>query len=149
MSNDSLAEIYERDEQLLKKMGVMTSTDLENAMKGVRGFKGVYAMDQIPMRLSPGESFIANIDRASRRGSHWIAVYRTPLLIYYYNSFARSPTLAVRQLARNEGVQCVYNRTRHQQRDELNCGERCMDVIHALRANRQAFHNDGTTRLRV
>jgi len=53
----------------------MTSaTQLETALRGVKGFRGVFASDDLPDAFRPGESLISNYDPEGGPGSHWVAM---------------------------------------------------------------------------
>ncbi|KYQ93232.1 hypothetical protein DLAC_05878 [Tieghemostelium lacteum] len=62
----------------------------------VKGFKGVFAADEIE-NIEPDKkmSFIMNLDKSNQPGSHWVAVYidtDKDKSIEYYDSLCGSPT---------------------------------------------------------
>ena len=74
----------------------MNSDQILHVMSGVNGFLGVFPANKIPLKSklnSPfPKSFIANMDTASRPGSHWIAIYiPTPHIIEYFDNFGDWP----------------------------------------------------------
>lgn len=84
-------------------------------------FTGVYASDKVPRTLTYA---IINLDKATERGSHWVAVARQRHGLYLlYDSFGRTKAKILPDL------QLLTKDTDHdaeQRKSEDNCGGRCL-----------------------
>lgn len=56
-------------------------------------FKGVYACDMLPKKISLPAAFIVNLSPHNSRGSHWIGIFIDDKReAYYFDSFGFAPT---------------------------------------------------------
>ena len=57
-------------------------------------FGGVYASDSLPVHKKRFSSFIANLDRSTLPGSHWVAIYFENKYnsAYYFDSYGKAPS---------------------------------------------------------
>ena len=53
----------------------MLSLEIENKLKNLKNFHGVFSRDTLPIIKSYPASLIANVDTHDLKGSHWIAIY--------------------------------------------------------------------------
>jgi hypothetical protein len=102
---------------------VTTSTELNNACQSLFGkaFQGVFPSDRIP-RLVRHECAIANVDKSTQSGSHWIAM--TPALVY--DSFGRTNNKLIPHASLK---QHDTELDAEQTDDETNCGARCIAFL--------------------
>ena len=69
-----------------------SSVQLTDALRNVKGFRGVFASDTLPDTFRPGESLIVNYDPLGRPGSHWVAMKHAPSGEgLYFDSFGQPP----------------------------------------------------------
>jgi len=54
---------------------MLTNVYIENLMRNIPGFLGVFSSNNSPMLKNYGESIIINFDKKYERGSHFIAIY--------------------------------------------------------------------------
>lgn len=71
----------------------LTSLDMQNYLARYKSFKGVYAMDAIPLTLlSKPFGIIINLDPSWKSGSHWTAVYVSEYGNgVYFDSYGQPP----------------------------------------------------------
>jgi hypothetical protein len=73
------------------KVEEISNFQIEDDMKGVPGFLGVYAHDQVgDVVPKEGDSLIMNLDTIHQGGSHWVAMYFGDYA-YYFDSFGVPP----------------------------------------------------------
>lgn len=74
-----------------------TNEQLEKRLRGVDGFLGVFASDELPEVPKPrpgGYSLIANYSPSTDAGTHWIAMLRlndTTAPAYFFDSYGTAP----------------------------------------------------------
>ena len=54
---------------------MLTNIYIENLMKNIHGFLGVFSSNNSPMLKNHGECIIINFDKNYERGSHFIAIF--------------------------------------------------------------------------
>lgn len=59
---------------------------IEEVMKNVKGFKGVFSSNNIPLLKQNNSSLILNFDKEDEPGSHFIAVFLTKNHLLYFDS---------------------------------------------------------------
>ncbi len=80
-----------------RKKVVYTMIKLKMLWKNYKqkGFKGVYAIDEIDkIPVSNKMGVILNLDKSNQPGSHWVALYidaDKDKSVEYYDSFAEDP----------------------------------------------------------
>lgn len=78
-----------------------TSTQLNAVCRGTPGFRGVFAADQLPDDIRPGDSLIANYDTHDEDGTHWVAMrFPANAPAEFFDSFGLAPDQADRLLER-------------------------------------------------
>jgi hypothetical protein len=79
--------------------------------------------DQFPKYIRNNECFILNTDPSTKKGTHWVAFFKTNNKLYYYDSFNRSKS----ELSKYWSKRRLYkaNKTdRDQSFEEKSCGSR-------------------------
>jgi hypothetical protein len=85
----------------------LSNFEIDKYMKGHPGYLGCIASDEIDSHIVPKVkqgvkgSFVMNLDKHDKPGSHWVSCYFTPESIEYYNSFGEPPTQSFREGAKN------------------------------------------------
>ena len=69
---------------------MLQTDDLEKALKGYKGFHGVYAVDHLPKRKDMG-LYIANTDPSDEGGEHWVLYYVHGDVVEFFDTFGRTP----------------------------------------------------------
>ena len=64
---------------------------LNNKLKNVPGFIGVYSSDNLPNPALFNYSFIVNYDGEDKPGSHWVGFKSTNGKLKYFDSFGNPP----------------------------------------------------------
>ena len=73
----------------------LSNQDIERALRGENGFRGVYSYDLLP-NLKHGQFCVANTDNIlpvwdrPERGHHWLSVCREKDDVLVFDSFGRS-----------------------------------------------------------
>lgn len=96
---------------------------LEKAMKGVKGFKGVVPLDGLPTRLKKGDKWIINYQPQTQGGSHWIGLCVLGDRAVVFDSFGVKPPEAVVALIRRSGLHLVANNSTYQMAHSGACGQ--------------------------
>lgn len=122
----------------------LTNTQIDEFMKDNKNYLGTIASDQIVSEIVPKVrekstgSFIMNLDKSNKPGSHWVAVYFTPRSIEYFDSFANPPDPHVHEqlkhlahAIRPNDFPLVYkiNHVQKQDDDTSTCGYHAMKFI--------------------
>ena len=72
---------------------MLTTDQLEKALKNYPFFHGVYASDQLPDEIKRG-LYIANTDPSDKGGEHWVLFYKgEDGTIEFFDTFGRKPKL--------------------------------------------------------
>ena len=99
-------------------------------------FRGVYAMDRLPKRQSPG-AYVLNFDDHDEPGSHWVAVYDDGCQVEYMDSYGYPP-LDQRCVA-FLGAKYEYNSVPLQRMFSKACGYYCLYfILHRARGSSAA-----------
>lgn len=95
-------------------------------------FLGVFPSDQLPEPPPRRQTyaFILNIDRHDQEGSHWVAVFRHPRQLDFFDSFGQSPETYGLSLWRYHRY-IRYNRRQIQPIDAETCGLHCAYFLKA------------------
>lgn len=105
----------------------MNTFEIRDRMKGIPGFRGVYARDRIPRVTRLPASFIFNTDIATKPGQHWIAVLVTSESVEYFDSTGRRPVIT--GFLRRVGKPVLYNNHQIQSKDSIACGLFACDFL--------------------
>lgn len=106
------------------------------------GFKGVFAADQVhEIPVSKEDkivSFIMNLDKQKKPGSHWVSVYIDPEeSLEYYDSLGKEPTplfqgeitRVIQNLQPEVYLKFKVNKVKHQHSLSKNCGWHAMRFL--------------------
>ena len=108
---------------------MLTTIDLNQAMKKDRDFYGVFPQNRLPIVLMPKPfKIIVNLDESWKPGSHWVAIYSQkhgPTV--YFDSFGRPPTPVIETfIERNSPDGWFYTREKLQGDLSTLCGLYCI-----------------------
>ena len=113
----------------------MYASQLERLMRadsfGKRQFRGVFAADRLPKRVSTYPSaYIVNTDPASKPGTHWVAFY-FPNKDHgeFFDSYGQTPGFYHRgfeNFLNKNSYRWTYNHTTLQSLNSSVCGQYCL-----------------------
>ena len=108
----------------------MTSAvELDKAMQGVAGWRGVHAVDTLGTPLRQGECAVVNLQGIEEPGSHWVACIRQTGRAVYWCPFGAPPDPRV--VAWLGGHPLVSTGEYQGLRSE-QCGQFCVFFLHHL-----------------
>jgi hypothetical protein len=112
----------------------MTSnSQLDEAMRGVVGFRGTVPVDQIPRKLGEGESVIINLQTSGEGGSHWVcAKALDDGRALYFDSYGGRPDDRVLAMLKRTSPKVVTNTSQYQKKETGTCGHFCVLVLRLL-----------------
>ena len=91
-------------------------------------FRGVFMIDNLPIKLNFRESGIVNLQKLSQTGSHWVAYKKLGRIVEYFDSFGNlRPPKELEKYFQN--CQVYYNRDRYQELEQSNCGQNCVKFL--------------------
>lgn len=101
----------------------MDTRQLRKALKDVRGFKGVFALDELPHENHERPAlYVVNTEPSCHEGEHWVAIYFPPQgLPEFFDSFARKAFAT--ELRRLLGFVYVHNLNMVQSPTSDVCGQ--------------------------
>jgi hypothetical protein len=106
------------------KFKEISNIELDNILKNVKQFNGVYMKDEIPKDLKDG-FYIINLDDSKNDGTHWCVFYKNPTINVYFDSYGFLPP---EELSK----QLKPYRFNHKQIQSVNskaCGYYCIAFI--------------------
>lgn len=53
----------------------MDENEIKEALRGYKHFRGCYAFDELPAKITTPIGFVCNTSKRSDGGSHWVAIY--------------------------------------------------------------------------
>ncbi len=74
-------------------------------------------------------SAIINTCTSKQKGEHWCGVYKENGLVYFFDSFGRSPAKLTKIFNNRVGGSVIYDDTKVQQDRENNCGQRSIAFL--------------------
>jgi hypothetical protein len=103
----------------------MLNIEIENKLKFLKDFLGVFARDTLPKPNKYSYSLIANTDKYQDAGSHWIAIYVDELGCgTYFDSYGLPPLqVEFLKFLENYTKEFSYNKITLQCTDCVTCGE--------------------------
>ncbi len=109
----------------------------------IRNFRGVYRLDEIPVRKRKSESAIVNLAKSGKSGSHWVAFWRRGKDKIYFDSFGGPIPREIlmhlktkRELVRQ--IPCVQISTEQlQSYHSMNCGQFCLYILYTLSISKE------------
>uniref|UniRef100_A0A158P5B5 Ubiquitin-like protease family profile domain-containing protein n=1 Tax=Tetranychus urticae TaxID=32264 RepID=A0A158P5B5_TETUR len=106
---------------------MLTTLEIENLLKDVPWFNGVYALDQLPRWILAPSSVIINLDESYKPGSHWVAVYFDKNKVaHYFDSFGRQPQGNILTFIEANSDYYIYNPIKYQGNLSIACGYFCI-----------------------
>ena len=99
-------------------------------------YLGTYPADVKPKTLQTHCCWIWNVDESDKPGSHWVAVVKNQKQVYFFDSYAKSPTFFKRQYwldyFRDMGYTVnLYNDKQKQSYISRTCGIWCLLFLKA------------------
>ena len=114
----------------------LTAKDIEKYLKKYSQFKGVYAIDKLPLTLLHKPfGIVMNLDPSWKTGSHWTALYIPELgQGIYFDSYGRQPPAnVVNFLERNcKNYGYEYNKAVYQGDLSIKCGYFCINFLQSF-----------------
>jgi hypothetical protein len=120
-------------------------------------YLGTYAADVTPKTLPPQCCWIWNVDESDKPGTHWVAIVKDQTQIYFFDSYAKTPTFYKRQYwltyfhDLGYGV-TLYNEGQKQSYVSRTCGVWCLlflkayweenPVVHTFQNNKKQLINN-------
>lgn len=90
-------------------------------------FKGVFACNTLPKKITLPALFVVNLSPISEAGSHWVAIYIDMRRnCYYFDSFGMQPTNRfILSFLRKYAKKVHYNNVQLQHIASSKCGQYC------------------------
>jgi hypothetical protein len=109
----------------------MDTKQIYNHLKSIKNFIGVFARDRLPSKVNYPCSLVANSDKASEPGTHWIAIVIDENGIgEYFDSFGLPPMyVEFIDFLNNNSKQYFYNERFLQCLTCITCGQYCIAYI--------------------
>lgn len=111
---------------------MLTSIDIESALRGVDHFLGVYAINQIPNNKHRPLYFIVNNQSNNLPGQHWIGVMisnKNNAYIFDPLGFP-PPQQLIKQLRKQYGIFDIsYSKTQYQNAGATDCGNHVVNFV--------------------
>lgn len=111
---------------------MLTTNQIEQQLRGVRFFIGVYAVDQLPEVRSFPATLVVNTDPISESGEHWVALHLHPdRKADYFCSFGFPPLIPELQTFLNRYGKSGrrYNQRTMQDINSSLCGDYCICFV--------------------
>ena len=110
-----------------------TNTQLDDAMRGIAGFRGTVAVDKIPAKLKKGESLIINLQTSGEGGSHWVCARALDDgRAFYFDSYGGRPDDRVLAMLKRTSPRIMSNSSQYQKKETGTCGHFCVLVLRLL-----------------
>ena len=92
-------------------------------------YMGCFAADKIPLCRKFPCTAVLNLDKASQRGSHWVAMYAPNSdLVYYFDSYGDAPTQLLEKYLK-QYKRIIHNKRGYQALTSDVCGHYCITFI--------------------
>jgi hypothetical protein len=111
---------------------VLSNFDLEAKLKRVKGFAGVFSIDQLKFAPKEGMGLIVNFRAASQPGTHWVAIYFDTDLVYYFDPFGEPPPVLIESFLKRYSKPYCYQNNQLQELQSDRCGMYCFYFIHEM-----------------
>lgn len=112
----------------------MNTLDIVDYVKGHNAckiFRGVFACDDLPLKVNKPGAYIINLSKKSEAGSHWVALFIDNYnWCYYFDSFGLPPsnTYIISFIKKNT-IKMLYNTKQLQHITSTKCGKFCCVFI--------------------
>lgn len=108
----------------------MLTSEIENELKDIKNFLGVFPLDRIP-QLTSNCSCVINTDPSNKPGQHWVSILVQNDFGFYFDSFGLPPLQ--KEFITSLNKHCVkgwtYNPTTLQSFNGITCGHYCIMYI--------------------
>lgn len=98
-------------------------------------FKGVFACDDLPQRVTLPAAFVINLSEKHTLGSHWVSLFIDIYgKAYYCDSYGMPPdNLHIKNFIRMHSKSMNYNKKQLQHMNSMKCGKyACIFVVQSL-----------------
>jgi Phospholipase A2-like domain len=118
-----------------KNVKPLYSDEIEEQLKFIPFFKGVYARDQlkqIKVKKNENLAIVINLENSNQGGSHWVCLYNDKNLPYveYYDSYGLEPPIEVEHFINSKLKKPIhYNPFQLQKAMSNRCGYFCIHYI--------------------
>lgn len=105
-----------------------SNIQLAHAALGIKYFRGIFMLDELPSKPWVNESGIINLNRSFQSGSHWTCYIKRGNEVKFFDSFGLvkpSPEIAYYF----KGANITYNTLRHQSFNSQICGQMCIRFL--------------------
>lgn len=101
--------------------------DLFRIAEYIPNFRGVFMLNELPLRPKNVECGIVNLDKSCGPGTHWVAYYKNHNQAEYFDSYGdlRPPYEIIDYL----GTNIKYNYNRYQKDNSVICGHLCLKFL--------------------
>ena len=106
------------------EMRPLLNFHIEDILKGITNFRGVYSKDMLPKQIVEDESVLINIQHyLDGGGTHWVCVVNQPDSndAEYFDSFGVHPSDFVADYMKTSGKVLVYSDNHIQDVDSIMC----------------------------
>ena len=106
---------------------MLNTIDLEEYLKNIPEFYGVFAVDRLPFILLPKPaSIIINLDPSYFTGSHWVCCTFNDKSAHYFDSFGREPPSEIVTFIERNQRKWSANKYIFQADNSIYCGYYCI-----------------------
>lgn len=106
----------------------LSELDLYKFTKHIPNFRGVFMLDELPIKPHKNECGIVNLDKSNRPGTHWVAYYKKNKYIEYFDSYGNlKPPLEIVKYFKDE---IKYNYNCYQKNNTVICGHLCLAFLY-------------------
>lgn len=118
-----------------KNVKALYSNEIEDQLKFIPIFKGVFAKDElkkIKVKKNENFAFVINLENHNQGGSHWVSMYNDKNLPYveYYDSYGLEPPIEVENFVNSKVKKPIFYNPYQQQKPTSNrCGYFCIHYI--------------------
>ena len=112
----------------------LTNLEIEDQLKGIKNFRGVFSHDTLPKMINQEESGVINLDLANGSGTHWVAYCSTDKSnIVYLDSFGLPPSDIIASYLKDRNHNLLFNSSQFQPMNSTpSCGYFATDFIKSL-----------------
>ena len=122
---------------------MLTTSQIEQQLRGVHLFAGVFACDRLPTVTTFPATLIANTDPSNEPGEHWVAIHlRDGRRAEYFCPFGFPPLVPELQLflSRYGSAGLLYNQCTMQDVVSTLCGDYCICFVSCVARGQDLSH---------
>jgi hypothetical protein len=117
---------------------ILSNYDLINIGKKLNLNLTVICIDELK-DYNDNKLFIINLSKTTEKGSHWICYSIYNNNSFYYDSFGRKPPIEIIEHLKKNNFYLMYNKKKHQDKNDYSCGWYCIFHILTLLYNNFNF----------